>query len=33
MVKTLLDKAFKLFFPQKVPTIGGIGGKIPGIFP
>jgi hypothetical protein len=29
----LLDKAFRLFFPQKVPTIGVIGGKIPGLFP
>jgi len=28
-----LDKVFRLFFPQKVPTIGVIGGKIPGLFP
>ncbi len=27
-LKTLLDKAFRLFFPEKVPTIGVIGGKI-----
>jgi hypothetical protein len=32
-LKTLLDKAFRLFFPQKVPTIGGIGGKIQVLFP
>ncbi len=27
-IKTLLDKAFRLFFPQKVPPLGVIGGKI-----
>ena len=32
-LKTLLDKAFRLFFPQKVPTFGGIGGKIQVLFP
>ena len=32
-LKTLLGKTFRLFFPQKVPTIGVIGGKIPGLFP
>jgi len=29
----LLDKTFRLFSPQKVPAIAGIGGKIPGLFP
>jgi len=28
-----LDKAFRLFFPQKVLTIGVIGGKIQALFP
>jgi len=28
-----LDKVFRLFFPQKVPTIGVIGGKIQVLFP
>ncbi len=32
-LKTLLDKTFRLFYPQKVPTIGVIGGEIPGLFP
>jgi hypothetical protein len=32
-LKTLLDKAFRLFSPQKVPTIGVIGGKIQLLFP
>ncbi|ELS48317.1 hypothetical protein C789_1847 [Microcystis aeruginosa FACHB-905 = DIANCHI905] len=27
-----MDKTFRLFFPQKVPAIAGIGGKIPGLF-
>ena len=32
-LKTLLGKTFRLFGHQKVPAIGGIGGKIPGLFP
>jgi hypothetical protein len=32
IVAEKLDKIFRLFFPQKVPTIGVIGGKIPGLF-
>jgi hypothetical protein len=32
-LKTLLDKVFRLFSPQKVLTIGVIAGKIQGLFP
>ena len=32
-LKTLLDKTFILFVNQKVPDMGVIGGKIPGLFP
>ena len=32
-LKTLLGKTFRLLGNQKVPAIGGIGGKIPGLFP
>jgi len=32
-LKTLLDKTFRLFSPQKVPAIAGIGGKIQVLFP
>jgi len=28
-----LDKVFRLFFPQKVPTIAVIGGEIQVLFP
>ncbi len=32
-LKTLLGKTFRLFGNQKVPDMGVIGGKIPGLFP
>ena len=32
-LKTLLDRVFRLVFPQKVPTFGVIGGKIQVLFP
>jgi hypothetical protein len=32
-LKTLLDKTFGLFSPQKVPAIAGIGGKFRYFFP
>ena len=33
MVKPLLVKTFRVFVNQKVPDMGVIGGKIPGLFP
>ncbi|MFM2377970.1 MAG: hypothetical protein RLZZ143_546 [Cyanobacteriota bacterium] len=32
-LKTLLGKTFRLFVNQKVPYLGVIWGKIPGLFP
>ncbi|GBF55514.1 hypothetical protein N0824_03395 [Microcystis sp. 0824] len=32
-LKTLLGKTFRPFVNQKVPDLGVIGGKFPGLFP